>query len=89
MLRDCKTPAVAATGNQRAPPANQKTTVTCYECRRQGHYRSDCPKLKNQTRGNQARNKEARGRAYALRGGGEANRDPNVIIVLFPIKILA
>ncbi|GJR68679.1 putative reverse transcriptase domain-containing protein [Tanacetum coccineum] len=89
MLRDCKTPAVAATANQRAPLDNQKTTVTCYECGRQGHYHSDCPKLKNQTRGNQARNREARGRDYALRGGGEANQDLNVVMVLLPIKILA
>ncbi|GKD26733.1 putative reverse transcriptase domain-containing protein [Tanacetum coccineum] len=46
-------------------------TVKC------GHYRSECLRLKNQNRGNQAGNGEARGRAYAL-GGGEANQDPNV-----------
>ncbi|GJU30101.1 reverse transcriptase domain-containing protein [Tanacetum coccineum] len=40
MMRDFKT--LAATTNQRAPLANQKTTVTCYECGKQGHYRSDC-----------------------------------------------
>ncbi|GKE27270.1 putative reverse transcriptase domain-containing protein, partial [Tanacetum coccineum] len=85
MSRDCKTPAAAATatGNQRTPSANQRTTVTCYECGKQGHYRSDCPKLKNQNRGNQAGNEEARGRAYALRGGGEANQDPNVVTGTF------
>ncbi|GKE27487.1 reverse transcriptase domain-containing protein [Tanacetum coccineum] len=63
-MRDCKTPA--ATTNQRAPAANQRPTVTCFECGRQGHYRSDCPKLKNQNRGNQDGNNEARGRAFAL-----------------------
>ncbi|GKB14044.1 putative reverse transcriptase domain-containing protein [Tanacetum coccineum] len=77
MSRDCKTPASAT--NQRAPLANQKATVTCYECGRQGHYRSDCPKLKNQTRGNQEGNREARGRAYALGGGRKANQEPNVV----------
>ncbi|GKD78111.1 putative reverse transcriptase domain-containing protein [Tanacetum coccineum] len=76
MTRDCKTPA--ATTNQRAPVANQKTTVACFECGRKGHYCSDCPKLKNQNRRDQAGNGEARGRAYAL-GGREANRDPNVV----------
>ncbi|GJT88966.1 putative reverse transcriptase domain-containing protein [Tanacetum coccineum] len=49
---------------------------------RQGHYRSDCPKLKDQNRGNKAGNKngvgEARGKAYVL-GGGEANPDSNVV----------
>ncbi|GJU90639.1 putative reverse transcriptase domain-containing protein [Tanacetum coccineum] len=48
----------------------------------QGHYRSDCPKLKDQNRGNKARNKnrvgEARGKAYVL-GGGDANPDSNVV----------
>ncbi|GJR27421.1 reverse transcriptase domain-containing protein [Tanacetum coccineum] len=33
---------------QRAPMANQKPKVTCYECGKQGHFKSDCPKLKNQ-----------------------------------------
>ncbi|GKD47813.1 putative reverse transcriptase domain-containing protein [Tanacetum coccineum] len=49
---------------------------------RQGHYRGDCPKLKDQNRGNKARNKnrvgEARGKAYVL-GGGDANPDSNVV----------
>ncbi|GJX26751.1 putative reverse transcriptase domain-containing protein, partial [Tanacetum coccineum] len=48
----------------------------------QGHYRSDCPKLKDQNRENKAGNKkgvgEARGKAYVL-GGGEANPNSNVV----------
>nr|GEV24833.1 hypothetical protein [Tanacetum cinerariifolium] len=47
--------------------ANNQRTITCYECRNQGHYRSDCPVLKNQ-------GTEARGMVYAL-GGGETNQD--------------
>ncbi|GJS14031.1 putative reverse transcriptase domain-containing protein [Tanacetum coccineum] len=27
--------------------ANNQRTITCYKCRNQGHYRSDCPVLKN------------------------------------------
>nr|GEW05771.1 putative reverse transcriptase domain-containing protein [Tanacetum cinerariifolium] len=44
----------------------------------QGHYKNDCPKLKNKNCGNQTRNGKARGRAYAL-GGGEPNPDSNIV----------
>ncbi|GJS97256.1 hypothetical protein Tco_0804224 [Tanacetum coccineum] len=40
---------------------NQRT-ITCFECGRQGHHRSEFPKLKNQNHGNAAGNGEARGR---------------------------
>ncbi|GKE63915.1 putative reverse transcriptase domain-containing protein, partial [Tanacetum coccineum] len=54
----------------------------CNKCRRQGHYMSDCPKLKGQNHGNKAGNKndigKAREKAYVL-GGGDANLDSNVI----------
>ncbi|GKE08749.1 putative reverse transcriptase domain-containing protein [Tanacetum coccineum] len=54
----------------------------CKKCGRQGHYKIDCPKLKDQNRGNKAGNKngvgEARGKAYVL-GGGDANPDSNVV----------
>ncbi|GJZ92753.1 putative reverse transcriptase domain-containing protein [Tanacetum coccineum] len=52
----------------------------------QGHYRSDCPKLKDQNHGNKTGNKnrigEARGKAYVL-GGGDANPDSNVVTSMF------
>ncbi|GJT77267.1 putative reverse transcriptase domain-containing protein [Tanacetum coccineum] len=55
----------------------------CYECGRQGHYRNECPKLRNQNRrnktANKTRNNEAKARAYAI-GGGRANPDSNVVI---------
>ncbi|GJW10575.1 reverse transcriptase domain-containing protein [Tanacetum coccineum] len=56
LTRNCRSPVT--TNNQR--------TITCYECGSQGHYRSDCPELKNQNHGNQARGAEARGMVYAL-----------------------
>ncbi|GJZ17457.1 putative reverse transcriptase domain-containing protein [Tanacetum coccineum] len=56
----------ASTNNQRNP--------TFYECGNQGHYRSDCPKLKNQNHGNQTGGTRARGMVHAL-GGGEINLD--------------
>ncbi|GJV03321.1 reverse transcriptase domain-containing protein [Tanacetum coccineum] len=73
--RDCRGTTIAA--NQRAPVANQRI-ITCFKCGKQGHYRSECSKLKNQNRENQAGSSEARGRVCAL-GGGEVDQDPNNI----------
>ncbi|GJR15142.1 putative reverse transcriptase domain-containing protein [Tanacetum coccineum] len=66
LTRDCRSPAT--TNNQRI--------ITCYKCGNQGHYKSDCPELKNRNHGNQAGDTEARGLMYAL-GGGEIGQDPN------------
>ncbi|GJS66862.1 putative reverse transcriptase domain-containing protein [Tanacetum coccineum] len=46
--------------------------VTCFECGAPGHYRKDCPKVKNQNLGDKARVPYARGKAYVL-GGGDSN----------------
>ncbi|GKA49924.1 reverse transcriptase domain-containing protein [Tanacetum coccineum] len=77
---DCKV-TISTTSTQRGQVVNQRV-VTCYECGGQGHYRSDCPKLKDQNRGNKARNMngvgEARGKAYVL-GRGDANPNSNVV----------
>ncbi|GJR95213.1 putative reverse transcriptase domain-containing protein [Tanacetum coccineum] len=82
MARDCMN-EVAVPTTQRAPVVNQRVP-TCFECGRQGHYRNECPKLKNQNRGNKVgkKTKEARGKAYVL-GGGEANPDSNVVTGAF------
>ncbi|GJX84274.1 putative reverse transcriptase domain-containing protein [Tanacetum coccineum] len=79
IARDC-TAAVALT-KQRTLVGNQPSVV-CYECGRPRHFRKDCPKLRNQNRGNKTRNKtrsnEATTKAYAI-GGGE-NPDSNIIM---------
>ncbi|GJZ44481.1 putative reverse transcriptase domain-containing protein [Tanacetum coccineum] len=80
LIRDCKV-TNSTTSTQRGQTVNQKV-FTCFECGRQGHFRSNCPKLKDQNRRNKAGNKngvgEARGKAYML-GRGEANPDSNVV----------
>ncbi|GJU65971.1 ribonuclease H-like domain-containing protein [Tanacetum coccineum] len=52
--RDCR--AAIAPNTQRAPVGNQQGII-CYKYGRPGHFRRDCPKLRNQNRGNQTRNK--------------------------------
>ncbi|GJW25779.1 hypothetical protein Tco_0039590 [Tanacetum coccineum] len=66
MTRDCRNPAAA----------RNSRTLTCYECGNPWHYRSDCPELKNQNHGNQAKVTGARGLVHAL-GGGETDQDLN------------
>ncbi|GJY65878.1 putative reverse transcriptase domain-containing protein [Tanacetum coccineum] len=51
-------------------------------CCRSGHYKKDCPKLKNKNRGNQARNGKARARAYVV-GNARTNSDSNVVTGMF------
>nr|GEV44172.1 retrovirus-related Pol polyprotein from transposon TNT 1-94 [Tanacetum cinerariifolium] len=67
----------ATTNNQRAPEAI-KRVVTFFECGVQGHYKKDCPKLKNKNRGNKAENDEARARGYAV---GNVGIKPNSNVV--------
>ncbi|GJR75344.1 putative reverse transcriptase domain-containing protein [Tanacetum coccineum] len=70
LTRNCKV-TNPTTSTQRGQVVNQRV-VTCFECGRQGQFRSDCPKLKDQNRGNKAGNKndvgEERGKAYVLGG---------------------
>nr|GEY04263.1 hypothetical protein [Tanacetum cinerariifolium] len=86
MTRDCK---VVVTPNTQRTPVRNQPGIICYECGRPGHFRKDCPKLRNQNRRNKTGNKngnkagnqnggnEATTRAYAIREGG-ANPDSNV-----------
>nr|GEY42513.1 reverse transcriptase domain-containing protein [Tanacetum cinerariifolium] len=56
--------------------------ITCYECRVLGHYKSDCPKLKNGNQGNRAKNGNVVARAYAV-GTAGTNLNSNVVTGTF------
>ncbi|GJT30029.1 putative reverse transcriptase domain-containing protein [Tanacetum coccineum] len=79
LARDCR--SVVTIPTQGTPGLNQGV-ITCFECGAQGHYRKDCPKVKNQNRGNKARVPNAKGKAYVL-GGGNENPGSNTITGTF------
>ncbi|GJR14615.1 putative reverse transcriptase domain-containing protein [Tanacetum coccineum] len=79
LARDCR--SIVTIPTQGSTGSNQGV-ITCFECGAQGHYRKDCPKVKNQNRRNKARVPDARGKAYIL-GGGDANPGSNTVTGMF------
>ncbi|GJZ62344.1 putative reverse transcriptase domain-containing protein [Tanacetum coccineum] len=77
-----KSPANANTANnQRGTEIGQKPTF--YECGAQGHFKRECPKLKNNNnRGNTAGNVNALVKVYAV-GHAGTNPDSNVVTGTF------
>ncbi|GJY44594.1 putative reverse transcriptase domain-containing protein [Tanacetum coccineum] len=80
LARNCRSPAVAA-NNQRALRSHQRG-VTYFECGAQGHYKRDCPKLKNKNQGNQVGNGNVVARAYVVCTVG-INPNSNVVTGMF------
>ncbi|GKB27335.1 reverse transcriptase domain-containing protein [Tanacetum coccineum] len=67
--------------NQRGTRSGQKPT--CFECGVQGHYKRECPKLKNnKNRGNQVGNDRAPAKVYVV-GRARTNPDSNVVTGTF------
>ncbi|GJS33767.1 putative reverse transcriptase domain-containing protein [Tanacetum coccineum] len=67
--------------NNRNNNNNNQKGNGCYECGAQGHFKRNCPKLKNNDRGNQARNDRAPAKVYVV-GNAGANPD-NVVAGTF------
>nr|GFB38897.1 reverse transcriptase domain-containing protein [Tanacetum cinerariifolium] len=62
--------------NQRGTGSGQK--IACYECGVQGHFKRECPKLKNNNHGNQGGRNNASARVYTV---GRAGTYPDVNVV--------
>nr|GEV62832.1 reverse transcriptase domain-containing protein [Tanacetum cinerariifolium] len=78
LVYDCKgRPAATNNNSQRTQGVNARG-ITCFECGVQGHYKSECPKLKNGNQGNQTGNGNVVARAYAV---GTAGTNPNLNVV--------
>ncbi|GJW91280.1 putative reverse transcriptase domain-containing protein [Tanacetum coccineum] len=73
LARDCKSRPAAANNNQRAQGENQRV-LTYFKCAAQGHFRSDCPKLKNENQGNRVGMGNDVARAYVV---GTTGTNPN------------
>ncbi|GJY60553.1 putative reverse transcriptase domain-containing protein [Tanacetum coccineum] len=79
LTRDCRNrPANAYNNNnnQRAQGANTNA-ITCFECGAQGHFKRNCPKLRNNNRGNQGGNDRAPAKVYVI---GNAGADPDNVV---------
>ncbi|GJS96642.1 putative reverse transcriptase domain-containing protein [Tanacetum coccineum] len=78
---DYRSPAnTNASNNQRGTEAGQEPT--CYECGAHGHFKRDCPKLKNNNRGNPIGNYNAPAKVYVV-GRAGTNPDSNVVTGTF------
>ncbi|GJY16665.1 putative reverse transcriptase domain-containing protein [Tanacetum coccineum] len=73
-----------ASKKQRGTGAGQKPT--CHKCGAQGHFKRDCPKLKNNNLGNQGGNGNALAKVYAV-GRTGINPDSNIITDLMPVEL--
>ncbi|GKB08521.1 putative reverse transcriptase domain-containing protein [Tanacetum coccineum] len=68
--------------NNRGNSGATQNAATCYECGVQGHYKRDCPKLKNGNRGIQRGNGSASAKVYVVDNAG-TNPDSNVVTGTF------
>ncbi|GJT36624.1 putative reverse transcriptase domain-containing protein [Tanacetum coccineum] len=82
LARDCRSSGPNGNNNNRGNFGTTQNFVTCYECGVRGHFKKDCPKLKNGNRGNQHGNGNAPAKVYVV-GNAGTNPDSNVITGTF------
>ncbi|GKB38780.1 putative reverse transcriptase domain-containing protein, partial [Tanacetum coccineum] len=82
LAKDCRSrPTNANNNNCNNNNCNNNNNIQkgngCYECGAQGHFKRNCPKLKNNDRGNQARNDRAPAKVYVV---GNTGANPNNVV---------
>ncbi|GJZ92487.1 putative reverse transcriptase domain-containing protein [Tanacetum coccineum] len=82
LAKDCRSRPANANNNNRNNNNhnnnnNNQKGNGCYECGAQGHFKRNCPKLKNNDRGNQAGNDRAPAKVYVV---GNAGANPNNVV---------
>nr|GEU95670.1 reverse transcriptase domain-containing protein [Tanacetum cinerariifolium] len=82
---DCRTSGPNGNNNNRGNFETTQNTGTCYECGVQGHFKTDCLKLKNKNRVNQGRNGNAPAKVYVVGNAGK-NPESNVVMGTFLIN---
>ncbi|GJZ94398.1 hypothetical protein Tco_0666601 [Tanacetum coccineum] len=85
MDQKVRTYVARSTENKRkldSNPRDKRTQPPPFKRQNVGHYKSDCPKMKSQNRGNKFGNAEERGSAYAI-GRGGANPYFNIVTGTF------
>ncbi|GKA03136.1 putative reverse transcriptase domain-containing protein [Tanacetum coccineum] len=82
LARDCRSSGQNGNNNNRGNSGTTQNAGTCYECGFQGHFKRDCPKLKNKNHGNQGGNGNAPAKVYMV-GNAGTNQDSNVVTGTF------
>ncbi|GKA49129.1 putative reverse transcriptase domain-containing protein [Tanacetum coccineum] len=79
---DCRSSGPNGNNNNCGNSRTTQNVGTYYECGVQGHFKRDCPKLKNKKRGNQGGNGNAPAKVYVV-GNAGTNPDSNVVTGTF------
>ncbi|GKA67069.1 reverse transcriptase domain-containing protein, partial [Tanacetum coccineum] len=82
LARNYRSSSPNGNNNNRGNFETTQNAVTCYECGVQGHFKKDCPKLKNGNHGNQCGNGNAPAKVYVV-GNAGTNPDSNVVAGTF------
>ncbi|GJT52913.1 putative reverse transcriptase domain-containing protein [Tanacetum coccineum] len=77
LAKDCRSRPANANNNNRNNNNNNQKGNGFYECEAQGHFKRNCPKLRNNDRGNQAGNDRAPAKVYVV---GNAGANPDSVV---------